>query len=99
MVEQKRTTRISSALAFLERLLKLVAFSAAWLLVLIASAWAVLLHLLASALSRVTKATLSLLVTAEAEAHRDVASALEELSGRRTASEAPTAGPRAAEGR
>ncbi len=91
-LQQMRTNRISPVLRFLGRLLALVVASVVWLLVLIASALVLLLHLVASALSRATNAAVSLLLAAEAAAHKDVVTAYGEILGRPAEPPAPAAG-------
>jgi hypothetical protein len=92
MTLEPRTDRSSRALRFLTRLLRLVVASVMWVLLLVATALAVFVHLVAAALSRATSAMLALFLDAEAAGHKDMVGALGELSGRGKKLEAPPAG-------
>ncbi len=81
-LEQATNNGTSSAFRFLARLLTLTVSFIVWLLVLTASAFVLLIHLLAVTLARGSDATLSAVLAAEAAAKNDFSSAFARLSGR-----------------
>ncbi len=81
-VERMASEQTSPALRLLIRLLRLTVACFVWLLVLLASAFVLLLHLMVTTLARGTDATLSALLAAEAARKDAMSSAVAGLADR-----------------